>query len=175
MLTVPLQINSKDVHTEKLIDVTSPALSKVTHQACAASVTDALNAVEAAEAALEAWTDLPPDQKRNIFLRAADILERRAEEVGQFEQDEAGATPFYASVFDVSTAVSGLRDVAGKISSIVGTVPALSDPSRSGMIMKEPYGVIFAISPWYLPLPLLYGFILTNETGTQHSSSVSGL
>jgi hypothetical protein len=62
MLTVPLQINGKDVHTSKLIDVTNPSTSKVIHQASGASVSDALQAVEAAEAAFESWADLPPDQ-----------------------------------------------------------------------------------------------------------------
>ena len=108
----------------------------------------ALIPVEAAEAAFQSWADTPADQKRNIFLKAADILERRTEEVGKLEEEEAGATTFYASGFDVLTAVSGLRDVAGNISGIVGTVPNLSDPKRSGMIVKEPYGVILGISSW---------------------------
>lgn len=148
-IIVPLQINGKDVLTSKLFDVTNPTTGKIIHRASGASVSDALKAVEAAEAAFESWADLPPDQKRNIFLKAADILERRTEEVGKWEEEEAGATTFYASGFDVPTAVNGLRDVAGKISGIVGTVPALSDPTRTGLIMKEPYGVILAIAPWY--------------------------
>lgn len=151
MLTVPLQINGKDAHTSKLIDVTNPSTGKVIHKASAASVSDALKAVEAAEAAFESWADLPADQKRNIFLRAADILERRTEEVGKWEEDEAGATTFYASGFDVPTAVSGLRDVAGKISGLAGTFPSLTDPGRSALILKEPYGVILGIAPWYAP------------------------
>jgi acyl-CoA reductase-like NAD-dependent aldehyde dehydrogenase len=148
MITVPLQINGKDVHTPKTFDVLSPSTGKVIHQASAASVADATKAVEAAEAALEAWADTPPEVKRNIFLKAADILEKRTEEVGKWEEEEAGATTFYASGFDVPTAVNGLRDVAGRISSIVGTVPALSDPKRSAIVIKEPYGVILGIAPW---------------------------
>jgi acyl-CoA reductase-like NAD-dependent aldehyde dehydrogenase len=150
MLTVPLQVNGKDIQTSKLIDVTNPSTGKVIHQASSASVSDALKAVEAAEAALESWADLPPDQRRNIFLRAADILERRTEEVARWEEEESGAPPPYTSGFDVPDAMNALRDVAGKISGIVGTIPALSDLGRTGMIMKEPYGVILGIAPWYL-------------------------
>lgn len=150
MLTVPLQINGKDVHSSKTLDVTNPSTGKVIHKAAAASVDDAIKAVEAAEAAFESWSETPPDQRRNIFLKAADILESRIQEVGKWEEEEAGATTFYASGFDVPTAVNGLRDVAGKISTIVGTVPALSDPTRSALIMKEPYGVILGIAPWYV-------------------------
>jgi acyl-CoA reductase-like NAD-dependent aldehyde dehydrogenase len=148
MITVPLQINGKDVHTSKTFDVLNPSTGKIIHQASSASVADATRAVEAAEAAFEAWADTPPDVKRNIFLKAADILEKRTQEVGKWEEEEVGATTFFASGFDVPVAVNGLRDVAGRISSIAGTIPALSDPKRSAMVIKEPYGVILAIAPW---------------------------
>jgi acyl-CoA reductase-like NAD-dependent aldehyde dehydrogenase len=100
MPTVPLQINGEEVITSKSIDVTSPSTGKVIPKA------STVKAVEAAEAAFQSWADTPADQKRNIFLEAADILERRTEEVGKWEEEEAGATAFYASGFDVPTAVS---------------------------------------------------------------------
>ena len=106
------------------------------------------NNTQAAKTAFPSWAATPPNIKRNIFLKAADILESRTEEVGKWEEEEVGATTFYASGFDVPTAVNGLRDVAGRVSSLVGTVPALQDPSTSAMILKEPYGVIVGIAPW---------------------------
>jgi len=53
MLTVPLQINGEEVITSKSIHVTSPSTGKVIHKASAASVTEAVKAVEAAEAAFQ--------------------------------------------------------------------------------------------------------------------------
>lgn len=154
MLTVPLQINGKDVTTSKTIDVTNPSTGKVIHKASSAGVTEAVQAIEAAEAAFQAWSELPYDQKRDIFLKAADILEKRTEEVGKWEEEEAGAATSYASGFDAPTAVAGLREVAGKISLVQGIVPPLSDPSRSAMILKEPFGVILGIAPWYVLFPV---------------------
>jgi acyl-CoA reductase-like NAD-dependent aldehyde dehydrogenase len=148
MIVVPLQINGKDVTTSKTIDIYSPTAGKVIHKASSASVDDARQAVEAAQAAFESWADTPPSVKRDIFLKAANLLEARAEEVGKWEEEEVGATTFYASGFDVPTAVNGLRDVAGRISSIAGSVPALQDPARAAMVIKEPFGVILAIAPW---------------------------
>lgn len=148
MLTVPLQINGKDVFTDKTFDVVNPTTGKVIHNSASASLKEVEQAVEAAQTAFPSWAATPPVVKRNIFLKAADILESRTEEVGKWEEEEAGATTFYASGFDVPTAVNGLRDVAGRISSLVGTVPSLQDPSTSAMILKEPYGVIVGIAPW---------------------------
>ncbi len=59
-----------------------------------------------------------------------------------------GATSNYTSGFDVPTAVSQIRDVAGRISGIVGTIPSMSDPKREAMVLKELYGVVFSIAPW---------------------------
>lgn len=150
-VTIPLQINNKDVTTSKTIDIRSPATGKVIHSAHVAGVTEAIQAVEAAEAAFESWRDTPFDQKRNIFLKAADILERRMEEVANWQGEETGAPPPFTSGFDVPNTVNQLRDCAGKISGIVGTVPCLSDPKRSALVMKEPYGVVLGMAPWYLP------------------------
>lgn len=148
MYTVPLQINGKDVTTSKTINVTNPTTGKVIHQASSAGVAEAIQAVEAAEAAFQSWAQVPYDQKRRIFLKAADILEQRLEEAGKYEEEEAGATTPYASGFDVPMAVSGLRDVAGKISSLEGSIPMLMDPGKSAMVVREPYGVILGIAPW---------------------------
>jgi acyl-CoA reductase-like NAD-dependent aldehyde dehydrogenase len=148
MLNVPLQINGKDVTTSKTFDVYNPSTGKVIHQASSASVSDAKAAADAAQAAFPSWAATPPAAKRDIFLKAAALLEARTEEVGKYEQEEAGATPFYSSGFDVPTAVNGLKDVAGRISSIQGTVPTLQDPGRGALVVKEPFGVILAIAPW---------------------------
>ena len=103
---------------------------------------------QAAKKAFPSWAATPPNIKRDIFLKAAEILEARTQEVGKYEEEEAGATTPYAAGFDVPTAVNGLRDVAGRIGAVVGTVPALQDPNTSAMVLKEPYGVIVGIAPW---------------------------
>ncbi len=148
MLTVPLQINGKDVSTSKTLDVTNPSTGKVIHKASSASVSDAISAVEAAQAAFASWRETTPAQKRAIFSKAADILERRTDEAGKLEEEEIGARPSFAGGFDVPTAVGGLRDVAGKIGTLEGTYPQLGDPNRSAIVLKEPFGVILGIAPW---------------------------
>lgn len=148
MLTIPLLINGKPVHTSKTIEIHNPSTGKVIHLASSASPTEATSAVSAAQAAFPSWAETSPSTRRNIFLKAADLLEARTEEVGKWEEEEVGARPDYAGGFDVPTAVNGLRDVAGRISGIVGSVPVLEDPKRAGLVFKEPYGVILAIAPW---------------------------
>ncbi|KAI6710406.1 hypothetical protein JHW43_007053 [Diplocarpon mali] len=154
MLTIPLQINGLDVTTPQTLPISSPATGRVLHHASCAGPAEATLAVEAAAAAFPAWAAVPPDDKRAIFLKAADELERRRDEAGQAEEEETGARPAFAGGFDVPLAVSALRDVAGKIATVQGSIPTMGDPARSALVVKEPFGVVLGIAPWNAPFVL---------------------
>lgn len=149
---VPLLINGQDVLVSKTFEVSSPATGKVIHKACSASVENATEAVTAAQKAFPAWRDLSPPKKRDIFLNAANVLQKRGEELGEYMMSETGAGEFWSTGFNVPLAADMLRDIAGRISGIQGSVPVTNDPSRSALVFKEPYGVILGIAPWYVSL-----------------------
>ncbi len=146
--TIPLQINGEEIYTSKVFDVFSPSSSRIIHQASSAGVNEALQAVSSCHSAFPSWSDTPANERRDIFLRAADILSRRTDEVAEYEEQETGAVRSYTSGLDIPIAVSQIRDVAGRISGIVGTMPSLSDPKREAMVLKEPYGVVLSIASW---------------------------
>ena len=77
----------------------------------------------------------------------------RKEEMIKICADETGAAPAWAE-FNLTLAVDILKDVAGRISSIVGTIPTTSQEGVSALVYKEPYGVILAIAPWNAPFIL---------------------
>src|SRR5919201_4650177 len=58
----------------------------------AATREDARRAIDAAHDALYGWWKTPPSEKRRLFLKAADILERRQPEIVQLLAAETGAT-----------------------------------------------------------------------------------
>ena len=147
---VPLQINGKDTLTSQTFPVTSPTTGKVIYEAASASVEDAISAVEAAQAAFGSWANVRPSRRRDIFLRAADILERRSSELAQYMQEETGADEFWSSGFNILVAAEGLRDVAGRIASIQGTIPATGSSDTTAFVYKVPYGVVLGIAPWYV-------------------------
>lgn len=148
--TIPAIIGGKDVHTSSTFDVIAPATGKLLHQCTSASVEEAIQAVEAAEKALPAWRETLLGKRRDIFLRAAEILDKRAKELGKYMEDETGSSEFWAGGFNVPVSSDGLRDVAGRISSLAGMIPTMADPGRSALIFKEPFGVILGIAPWYV-------------------------
>lgn len=117
--TVTLQINGAKVHTDTTLDVTSPGTSQTVWHAPSVSKEDAVKAVEAAQAAFRSWLKAKPAFRRDTFLRAADILEGRKDELGQYVIEETGAEKFLAKQFNVALSKDMLREAAGKPSGIM--------------------------------------------------------
>ena len=148
---VPLLINGEEVTTETTFDVTSPVTNKVIWKGSSVSKQNAIRAVEAAQAAFPAWSKTKPSFRRDIFIKASDILARRAEEAAEYMEIETGSAKSYSAGTNVPVAIEMLRDVGGRIVTSTGYIPISGRESRSAMIVKEPYGVIFGIAPWNAP------------------------
>ena len=145
--TIPLIINGKSAITDTTFSVNSPASSKHLWDCSSASKEDALGAAGAAQAAFPAWAKTKPAARRGIFIKAADILDRRSEELAGYMKEETGSTDAFAG-FIIGLATECLRDVAGRIATVVGEVPICGDEGTSAIVYKEPYGVVFAMAPW---------------------------
>lgn len=153
-LVVPLWINGQEVLTSTTFDVISPNTNEICWKSASATKEDALRVVEAAQAAFPSWSNTKPTIRRDILLKAADLLEARAEENGGFFMAEIGSDAGATMGFIVPTAISMLRDIAGRITSICGSVPVCQDSGTSAIVFKEPYGVTLGIVPWSDILPM---------------------
>ena len=145
--SVPFFINGKEVRPERSFQVVSPATGKVVHKSGSASAADVRAATDAAANAFKTWRKSLPKQRRDIFLKAAEVMERRKDELAQYMMSETGASRQWAD-FNVNTARELILDVAGRVATIEGSLPTAADPNTGAMILKEPFGVILAIAPW---------------------------
>jgi acyl-CoA reductase-like NAD-dependent aldehyde dehydrogenase len=148
--TVPLLINGKEITTSTTFEVTSPSTHKPIWKCASASVQDAQSAIDAAVAAFPAWSKTKPAQKRDIFLKAAEVLAARGKECTKYMCDETGALENFAG-FNLMTAGEMLKDVAGRVSSIMGSIPICAQEGTSALVLKEPYGVVLGMAPWNAP------------------------
>lgn len=146
--TVPLLINGKEVTTSTTFSVTSPSSHKEIWQSSSASLEHVSSAASAAQTAFPAWAKLKPAARRTIFLKAADILEARTEELAAYMEMETGAVSAFSSGFNIPKTAEMLRDVAGRVSGIMGLIPTCEDEGTGALILKEPFGVVLGIAPW---------------------------
>lgn len=147
---VPFIIDGKEVRPSATYDVVSPATGKLLHKCGVATKEDAKAAVEAATRALPAWRDITVSKRRDYLLKAAEIMDRRRDELAGYLIDATGAAQAWADL-NIDGSVDQIKDIAGRVSSLSGAVPSLADPTLGGMVLREPFGVVFAIAPWNAP------------------------
>jgi acyl-CoA reductase-like NAD-dependent aldehyde dehydrogenase len=113
---------------------------------------DAQRAIEAAAAAFEAWAATPPAVRQGIFLKAADILESRQDEVVSLLARETGCT-FGFGMFQLHFVPGLFRQAAATPYQPIGTIIP-SDSGSFAMGIRRPVGVVGAIAPWNAALIL---------------------
>ncbi|KAM4057260.1 aldehyde dehydrogenase family protein [Hirsutella rhossiliensis] len=150
-LTVPSWIDGAEKTHETTFAVIAPSTSNVCWNAASASPADALLAVEAAAAALPAWKASKPMRRRAILLRAAALMEERADELSGYMSTEMGADAAFARHLVLELAIAMLRDCAARAPTVCGSVQAVETEGQSAMVWKEPYGVVLGIVPWNAP------------------------
>ncbi|KAF2689268.1 ALDH-like protein [Lentithecium fluviatile CBS 122367] len=150
-LTIPLFINGEKVTHSSTFDVISPSTGATCWKAVSATPEDAIKAVETAKETFPAWSQTKPSARIAILLKAADILEKNAEEYATHIMTEMGADRGTAQFFVLPLAIAMCRDIAGRISSVCGGVPVVAKEGQSAMVWKEPYGFCLGIVAWNAP------------------------
>jgi hypothetical protein len=107
----------------------------------------------AAEAAFPGWSQMGAFERREIFLRAADVMAKRGEEAIVALARETGAYRLF-SQFNVAFCIKVLREAAAAVNRSVGELLPTSILGAYSMAQRIPFGVVGAISPWNAPLVL---------------------
>ncbi len=153
MKNYPLYINNKWVHTEDTIEITDPSTNKPFAKISTIDRAVVKQAIAHAHQAFGVWSKLTGKIRGEYLEKIANELEKRSDEVAHFITRENGK-PLAQSKGEVAMSVDHLRWFAGEARRIYGrTVPHQADGKRH-LIIKNPVGVVAAISPWNFPLVL---------------------
>jgi benzaldehyde dehydrogenase (NAD) len=125
----------------------NPVTGEVATRASAASVEDARAAADAAAAAFPKWSAIGPNDRRAKLLKAADLLEARAQQFAALGLAEMGATLGWGH-FNVHFAANLLREAASMTTQVTGEVIPTDVPGNLAMAIRQPVGVVLGIAPW---------------------------
>ena len=114
---------------------------------------DARKACDAAAAAFPDWSHTPPAERQRYLLRAADIFERRQQEILNIVTQETGGT-FRWGMFQTGFIPGLLREAAAQVHAIGGEIIPADLPGAFFMAIRQPVGVVAGIAPWNAPLIL---------------------
>jgi acyl-CoA reductase-like NAD-dependent aldehyde dehydrogenase len=130
-----------------------PYTGEVVATVASAEREDARRAIEAAAEAFPAWSQTPPAARQALFLRAADILESRRDEIVELLARETGCS-FGFGMFQMGFTPGLLRQAASAGYQATGEVIPSDMPGAFAMGIRQPVGVVAAISPWNAALIL---------------------
>ena len=106
---------------------------------------DAARAVAAASDVFQVWSKTPPAGRQRVFLKAADVLESRSQEVVSLLARETGST-FGFGMFQIGFVPNLLRQAAALAYAPIGEVIP-SDMGAFAMGLRRPVGVVGAVRP----------------------------
>lgn len=139
--------------TQAVFERLDPVTGAVATTSAAMTPDQARAAVDAAQAALPAWSALGPNARRALLSKAAEALEARADAFVAAMMGEIGATEGWAR-FNLMLAASMVREAAALTTQINGEVIPSDKPGCLAMAVREPVGVILGIAPWNAPIIL---------------------
>jgi len=151
-----LLVGGEWIETGEWQEVRSPYSGEVVARVPKAGAEETRRAIDAAEAAMR--EPLPRHKRAEILVKVAGALGRRHEEIARIVSDEAGK-PMKAARVEVSRAMSTYTFAAVEARKLTGeTIPM--DASQAGegklaLTLREPVGIVGAISPFNFPLNLV--------------------
>ena len=132
---------------------TDPFTGDTVGRAAAAKREDAHAAADAAAAAFPEWAATPPNARRELLQKAAELLKERAEHIAGIVTQETGGT-FGWGMFNTNFAAGMLAEAAAQTTAVTGEVIPSDVPGLTAFGIRQPAGVVLGIAPWNAPVIL---------------------
>ncbi|MHB2017201.1 MAG: aldehyde dehydrogenase family protein [Candidatus Xenobia bacterium] len=110
-------------------------------------------AVTAARAAFRGWSLTPAPKRGEILQRASAVIARRKEELSRALTEEMGKVLAEARG-DVQEAIDMTFWAAGEGRRLYGQTTPSELPNKFAMSIRQPLGVVAAITPWNFPVAI---------------------
>ena len=135
------------------LDNYNPAIGKVYSYIPDSDQEDVSEAYKAARKAFPAWSKTTREERFNVMMRIAALIEERHDELALAESIDNGKPVKLAQHVDIPRAASNIRFFATAILHYASESHDM-DGVAINYTLRKPIGVVGCISPWNLPLYL---------------------
>ena len=143
-----------DAEAGQRFDVTNPATGDVVGSVPNGSAGDVQAAIAAAAAALDDWKAMPAIARARILRRSADLMRERKDEIAAVMTAEQGK-PLAEAAGEVEYAASFMEWFGGEAERVYGQVVPPLNPANRVLVLRQPVGVVAAITPWNFPAAMM--------------------
>lgn len=130
--------------------VADPATGETIACVASATIDDAIEAVDAAHAALLAWGGTAPRERAEILRRAFELMTERTDEIAELIVRENGkALP--DAIGETKYAAEFFRWYAEEAVRAEGSISTSPSGDKKIMVFHQPVGVAVLVTPWNFP------------------------
>lgn len=139
---------------DRRLDVTDPADDSLIVQVPDGGADEARAAVEAADAAFASWRMVPAKERAQCLKRWNDLVIAHQTDLGRILSREQGK-PLAEAIAEVAYGASYIEWFAAEATRANGDVIPAAVPGRRMLALREPIGVVAAITPWNFPSAMI--------------------
>jgi malonate-semialdehyde dehydrogenase (acetylating)/methylmalonate-semialdehyde dehydrogenase len=140
------------------VDVTNPATAEVLARTPLSSSADVDAAVQAAAAAFPAWRRTPPGERVQYLFKLKNLLEENFEDLARVITIENGKT-FGEAKAELRRGIENVEVACGIPMMMQGYNLEDVTPGVDEMQIRQPLGVVAAITPFNFPAMIVYWFL----------------
>jgi alpha-ketoglutaric semialdehyde dehydrogenase len=137
----------------KTFESRNPATGELLAELTVSDKSDVDKAVDAAEKAFKKWRLVPAPHRGEILYKCAQMLVERKEELARLMTQEMGKVISEARG-DVQEAIDMTFYMAGEGRRLFGSLVPSELPNKFAMAVRDPIGVVGAITPWNFPIAI---------------------
>jgi len=140
----------RDASGEGALTVEDPSTGEALCEIADATPEDAKAALDAAVAAQAEWAATPPNERGEILWRAFEALNERADDLALLMTLEMGKA-VAESKAEIAYAAEFFRWFSGEALRIDGNYKVAGNAASRVLVMRQPVGPCFFITPWNFP------------------------
>ena len=136
------------------IDVNNPASGEIIASVPSLGAAETRRAIQAADAAWPAWRAKTGKERANIMRRWYELMMENQEDLAVLMTCEQGK-PMLESRGEIAYAASFIEWFAEEAKRVYGDTMNHPLPGRRIVVIKQPIGVVAAITPWNFPAAMI--------------------
>ncbi len=147
-------INGKEVrsNSNKTMEVLNPYTQKTIAIVQKSNKKDVDEAIKAAKAGFEVWSNKTPAERSLLLYKLADLVEQNINKLAKLESENQGKSLKMSAESDILFAIDNLRFFAGAARLLEGKSACEYIADGTSILRREPIGIVAAVTPWNYPL-----------------------
>ncbi len=143
-------VNGRWIDSDECMPVTNPATGETIAEVPDLDANAAREAIEAADAAWPEWRARTAKERSQVLRRWFELVMQHQQDLVQILSAEQGK-PMAEAMGEIAYGASFIEWFAEEAKRIYGDIIPTTLPGRRLLVIKQPIGVVAAITPWNFP------------------------